>query len=316
MAEWSADVVVGGDLARRLIAYQFPAVELRTLRLLAEGWDNTVWLADERWVFRFPRRELALPGFERELAVLPRLAPLLPLPIPDPVFRGRPAHGFPWRFFGAALIPGREVADAALDGPARARLARPLGEFLRALHSIPPAIVGGRRPAVEGRDRPAVGVPLPADPFRRADMERRVPQTEARFAELARHGLWRPPPGVREVLDAARALPAAEATVVAHGDLHVRHLLVGPDGAAAGVIDWGDVCAGDPAIDLPLYWCLLPPAARPEFLAAYGPVPEAALLRARVLALFLSGTLAVYARLEGLPALEREAVAGLERAAH
>jgi aminoglycoside phosphotransferase (APT) family kinase protein len=297
MAEWSAEVVVDGDLARRLIADQFPAVELRSLRLLAEGWDNTVWLADERWVFRFPRRTIALPGFERELAVLPRLARLLPLPVPDPVFRGRPADDFPWPFFGAALIPGREVADAALDGPARARLARPLGEFLHALHGV----------SIDD---------LPIDPLQRADMGRRVPRTEARFAELARHGLWRSPPVVREVLEAARALPAPEAAVLAHGDLHLRHLLVGDDGAAAGVIDWGDVCRADPAIDLPLYWCLLPPAARPDFLAAYGPVDADALLRARVLALFLCATLAVYARLEHMPALEREAVGGLERAVH
>jgi hypothetical protein len=39
------------------------------------------------------------------------------------------------------------------------------------------------------------------------------------------------------------------------------------------------------------------------------------LLRARVLAFFLCATLAVYGRRERLPAIEREAVAGLERAA-
>jgi aminoglycoside phosphotransferase (APT) family kinase protein len=303
MAEWSAEVVVGAGLARRLIADQFPAVELASLRLLAEGWDNTVWLAGERWVFRFPRRELALPGFDRELAVLPRLAPLLPLPIPDPVFRGRPAHGFPWPFYGAALIAGREVADAALDDEARARLARPLGEFLRALHDTP-----------SGPPNPtAVGGALPVDPFGRADMAKRVPQTAARFAEVEGLGVWRAPAAAREIVDAAAGLPAAEPSVVAHGDLHVRHLLVGEDGAAAGVIDWGDVCRADPAIDLPLYWYLLPPEARPAFLAAYGPVTEEALLRARVLSLLLSGTHAVYARHHGMTALEREAVGGLER---
>src|SRR3954469_17870597 len=35
-------------------------------------------------VFRFPRRALALPAFRRELTVLPRLAPLMPLPVPVP----------------------------------------------------------------------------------------------------------------------------------------------------------------------------------------------------------------------------------------
>ena len=60
------------DLARRLIAAQ--CFEPTSLRLLGEGWDNTVWLADERWAFRFPRREIGLPGFRRELAVLGELS--------------------------------------------------------------------------------------------------------------------------------------------------------------------------------------------------------------------------------------------------
>lgn len=64
------------------------------MRLLSEGWDNTVWLVDGRWVFRFPRREGVIPGIEREMVLLPRLAPL---PIPVPVF-GRPAEGYRWPF--------------------------------------------------------------------------------------------------------------------------------------------------------------------------------------------------------------------------
>jgi aminoglycoside phosphotransferase (APT) family kinase protein len=40
------------------------------------------------------------------------------------------------------------------------------------------------------------------------------------------------------------------ATGLAHGDLHVRHLLVDEAGALAGVIDWGEVCRGHPASEL------------------------------------------------------------------
>jgi hypothetical protein len=34
--------------------------------------------------------------------------------VPRPELVGRPAYGFPWPFFGAALLPGREAADAGL----------------------------------------------------------------------------------------------------------------------------------------------------------------------------------------------------------
>jgi len=102
--------------------------------------------------------------------------------------------------------------------------------------------------------------------------------------------------------------------VLVHGDLHVRHLLVDEGGALTGVIDWGDVCRADRAADLSLVWSLLPPAGRAAFLDEYGPVDEGTLLRARVLALFLCALLAVYARDERSPSLERESRAGLERA--
>lgn len=94
MREWSAEVTVGRELVRRLIREQFPEVELQSLRLLGEGWDCTVWLVDEEWVFRFPRRSVVIQGIENEIAVLPLLAPLLPLRVPNPTFLGRPSEDF------------------------------------------------------------------------------------------------------------------------------------------------------------------------------------------------------------------------------
>jgi hypothetical protein len=78
VAEWTAEVTVDEELARRLIREQFPDLAARSARLLAESWDNTVWLVDETRVFRFPRREIAVPLVERDLAVLPHLESTLP----------------------------------------------------------------------------------------------------------------------------------------------------------------------------------------------------------------------------------------------
>jgi aminoglycoside phosphotransferase (APT) family kinase protein len=297
--EWSAEVAVDEELVRRLLGEQFGELELKSVRLLGEGWDNAVWLVDERWIFRFPRRRIAVPGVERAIALLPRLAPLLPLPITEPVFAGRPGHAFSWPFYGAAWLPGREVAEAGLDDEARIRIARPLGEFLHALHSS----------QVEGADE------LPVDPLGRADMALRVPMTRERLAEAERLELWRAPDGVERALAEAEQLAPPAGLAQAHGDLHVRHVLVGDDGTPSGVIDWDDACRADPAIDLHLVWSLLPPDGRGELVAAYGPVSDEQLLRARVLALFLCAALALYAEHEGLDALRREALAGLERAA-
>jgi hypothetical protein len=51
--EWSPEVTVGKELARRLIREQFSQLERRSLRLLGEGWDTTVWLVDDVWFFAF-----------------------------------------------------------------------------------------------------------------------------------------------------------------------------------------------------------------------------------------------------------------------
>lgn len=96
MPTWSAEVTVDERLVRRLLA-QFPHLELRSVRPLSEGWDYAIWAVDDEWAFRFPRREIVLPGMELEIAIVPRLAQSLPVAVPAAVFVGEPAEEFRWR---------------------------------------------------------------------------------------------------------------------------------------------------------------------------------------------------------------------------
>ena len=214
---------------------------------------------------------------------------------------GSPSGDYPWPFFGSAFLPGRELCDAALDDSARSAVAVELAGFLRRLHG----------PEV-GEALPAAALPLDAN--RRADMAQRVPRTRDTLEELGRLGLWHAPAGLARLLDDAERLPPSTRLTVVHGDLHFRHLLV-DGGRASAVIDWIDLSRADPAVDLQLFWSFVPPAGRQAFLDAYGPVADEQLLRARVVALSLCAQLALYGRDEGRTAVEREAVAGLERAA-
>ncbi|MCA8905282.1 MAG: phosphotransferase, partial [Hyphomonas sp.] len=69
------------------------------------------------------------------------------------------------------------------------------------------------------------------------------------------------------------------------GDMHARNILV-RDGRLAAIIDWGDMCAGDPATDLASIWALFDdPAARAAAIKAYG-MSAATLARARGWAVF------------------------------
>jgi aminoglycoside phosphotransferase (APT) family kinase protein len=302
---WTAELVVTPDLAAELIAGQFPDLAGAAVVPFATGWDNTVYRVGGEWLFRFPRRQIAIPGVRREIAVLPLLAPRLPLPIPDPRFAGQPTDRYPWPFFGARLVPGTELADSGLPEDGRTAAAAGTGRFLRALHD--PALFALTADAG-----------LPVDPNVRANPGFRARQARPVLERLARAGLWTPDPAVLALLeDADRAgdAPGAGPLVVCHGDLHLRHLLVGPDGAATGIIDWGDLCQGDPAVDLVIAYLAFAGPARAALLSAYGtPVPAARELTARTLAVSLAAMLAEYADSEGRPGLLAESLAGLRRA--
>ncbi|MDL4817100.1 phosphotransferase [Actinomadura opuntiae] len=299
--EWAPEHEVTADAAAGLIGTRFPELAGAPVEPLAVGWDNTVFLVGGAWVFRFPRRRIAVPGVEREMAVLPAIAPRLPLPVPVPRFAAGPSEEFPWPFWGARMIPGRELADVAPRDEDRTDLAAQIGAFLRALHD--PALAA------------EVGGGLPHDPMARADPAARAARTPPRLDSLVRLGVWARDPAVTGFLaEAGERRPPAGDPVIVHGDLHVRHLLLDPAGRAAGVIDWGDVCLADPALDLSIAYAGFSGAARAALLAAYGPVPPDREAAARVLALNLSATLAEWAASTGRGALLAEALAGIGRA--
>jgi aminoglycoside phosphotransferase (APT) family kinase protein len=63
----------------------------------------------------------------------------------------------------------------------------------------------------------------------------------------------------------ALATPAWSGSPVwLHGDLHPGNLLIS-GGRLSAVIDFGDLTAGDPAVDLAVAWMLLPASARSLF---------------------------------------------------
>jgi aminoglycoside phosphotransferase (APT) family kinase protein len=294
--QWDPEIAVDSALATRLLEEQFPELAHLPVRLLGAGWDNTVFTVGDEWVFRFPRKEVIVQHLETEIRVLPDLAPLLPVPIPVPEHVGVPSETFPWPFFGARMLPGVELSDA--PAVSREALASELGRLLRALHG-PDLLdeLGGR---------------LPENWTKRADMPLRVPLTVERLASVEE--LWRAPAHVHHLLDEALALPPPEPKAVCHGDLHFRHILVEGD-RVSGLLDWIDLCRGDPALDLQIVWSVLPPEQRATFLHAYGDVDETTLLRARAVAFFLNSAVLEYSHHEGLASIEREAIASLERAA-
>lgn len=83
----------------------------------------------------------------------------------------------------------------------------------------------------------------------------------------------------RETLEKAFAAPSwSGAPLWLHGDPHPANVTV-RDGMLAGVIDFGEMCAGDPTSDLAAAWMLLPAGTANRFFDAYAHTDEATITR-------------------------------------
>ncbi len=253
------EIEITAELIRELLRDQHPDLADRPVRLGARGWDNQLWRLGDDLAVRLPWATLSADELLlKEHAWLPALAPNLPLDVPVPQRLGEPSERFPRPWLVTTWVPG-EPADRA-PATRAAEAADTLAAFLTALHR--PAPTG----APTGRDR---GGPL-------ADCAESFARQLASATEL---GLIPDPDAVRAVWEDAAAAPEwAGPDVWLHGDLHPANVLTA-DGTFCGVIDFGDLFAGDPAFDLAAAWILLPDGAADRFHRAYQPAPDAATLR-------------------------------------
>src|SRR3989338_9917979 len=97
---WTAERAISLEQARKLIEIQFPELIPLQLELLGNGWDNTAYLANNSWVFRFPRKQDASVLMQTEIKLLPQIQNRLPILIPNPIFVGKPNEDYPWPFAG------------------------------------------------------------------------------------------------------------------------------------------------------------------------------------------------------------------------
>jgi aminoglycoside phosphotransferase (APT) family kinase protein len=290
--QWTPEIDVDEDLARTLIGRRFPELAALRVQRFGNGWDNAAYLAGNDYVFRFPRRAFAAPLIVLEAQVLPAIAPALPVPIPVPLFVGEADEDYPWSFAGYRTVPGLTADVRAPSDAERAALAPALGAFLRALHALDPRIVTPD---------------LPPDRIGRLDHARRLPQARERLARLAQAGLLDDPQTLLAELE--RIAPqGSRPLAIVHGDLYARHVLIDDDGALSGVIDWGDVHLGDPAIDLAIAHLLLPPSAHAAFRASYGPIDEGTWALARYRAIYHAAMTADYGHTIGEHALRDAAL--------
>lgn len=244
-------------LVRSLLRDQHPDLADLDLQRVAGGWDNQMWRLGAELAVRLPRTPRAPDLLHNELQWLPILAPRLPLPVPIPVRIGEPSQQFskPWTI--ATWVPGEPGDHTAIRRSRHA--AETLGEFLRALHRPAPATA---------RANPTRGVPLSTLAH---ELDIKFPAIAVSAASADIRAVWN---------DAVAAPEWDGPPIWLHGDLHPANVVIS-DGTLSGVIDFGELCAGDPATDLAAAWLLLPDGAAESFFDAYATVDQATVRRAR-----------------------------------
>lgn len=288
-----------------LIEKQFPELAPVNAQYLGAGWDNTVFLVNHTWVFRFPRRQSAVPLFTQETLTLKGLRDF-PLNYPQPVFYGQAdtvkGEHFPWPFMGYTWVKGQSACQAQVLPAHRQHWATALGQALRYLHHhpIPKALIG--------------------DTLQRADLSYRLPwfQDQLALARQSAHNQQHqlPERAITRLLAALShdtSLPQVKPVpALLHGDLYIRHLTVNPAGHLTGLIDWGDTHQGDISTDLAIVYSAIPPHFHDIFWQNYGEVSEQTQRKAQFRALY--SCLYIYRYGLGIqdPDLVREGWQGLQ----
>jgi aminoglycoside phosphotransferase (APT) family kinase protein len=182
------------------------------------------------WIVRTPRRRAVAEASAVEARVLRRVAPHLPVAVPD------------WRLHSEHVIayprlPGTPAVSILPAGPRwNIDPADPPASFLDSFAAVVAALQRVPGDDLRHRTIAAEREQLARTMHAARDALAPSPATWTRWQRwLADDDLW--PPYIALV----------------HGDLHPGHLLLADDGRITGVLDWTEARVSDPSIDLAMF---------------------------------------------------------------
>lgn len=260
------EVAIDSALVERLLAEQFPQWAGFPVRVVERsGTDNVTFRVGDELAVRLPRTVRNQGQVEKDLAWMPRLAPCVSLPIPEPLELGQPSEDYPFTWGVYRWLPGAPFAPESVDA---VRAAQDLAAFVRTLREVDTTDA----PVPDG-DPFTRGTPLaPRDVMFREALD----QLKEHFDTGLLTAAWEESLGADTWDGVPRWI---------HGDLMAGNLLVA-NGKLSAVIDFGTASAADPAGDVLPAWWLFEGASRAAYREALE-IDEATWLRARGWALSL-----------------------------
>lgn len=231
------------QLVSELVRVQFPQYRDLDIRYVATGWDNVMFRLGDHLAIRLPRRHQGLEPQAHEIEWLNIITEPLTVSHPHIDQVGKPSTSFPYPWTIVAWVEG--IRSMSVSPVQRNECAGELGRQLALLHrTAPPS--------------------APVNPYRGTPLRERDQVIRKR---------------IREVRALEPLLPLWESAVNApdfggtkvwcHGDIHPGNYIVNPDHSLAGIVDFGDLTQGDPAVDLGTAWASFDSVGRSAFLDAY-----------------------------------------------
>ena len=255
---WVPQVNITQELVATLICQQFPELKINSLKLFGSGWDNTLYLLNDEYVFRLPHRKEAIKWLFTELNALPDLVEYLSVSIPVPLFIGKPTQEYPFIFYAYKLLPGKSFGNFSLTKDSYKTLAVDLGLFLKKLHGLSLDFAQEKKLT-----------PEPA----KIDFKYCVARALEALQIIIKYNLlpeYLDKNKINDFIKSWDILEISKDQVIVHGDLYARHVLINQAGTILGIIDWGDLHVGAAGIDLGIVYWMLPLEYHQEFFKVYG----------------------------------------------
>jgi len=213
-------------------------------RLGQSGTDNHIFRLGEHYCIRLPRHAEAAAQLKKEGDYLGHLQDL-PLATPQLIAQGQPFSGYTHNWAVYTWIDGTDLHRGTAIAPST--IAESLGSFLQALW------------ACDATNGPATGR---QNNYRGTSLHQRDKLTRQAIHTLSDEF---PEQNLLKIWETAyKANPHEGQPIWLHGDLHAANILA-KDGALVGIIDWGLMGIGDPAVDLMPAWSLMDQNTRAIF---------------------------------------------------
>lgn len=208
----------------QILSDEIPELQIESIQLISEGWDNLVADVNDEWIFRFPRSESFLAIYERELKLLDRLHDKVFMPIPYYEFVGKETAFVGYRKLKGVAFEAEDYL--ALTEDEKQAVAKSMAIFLTQMHT---AVT-----ADEAREWGYQEYSVPLAWIEQSIFGTLSPELEVMISEALEFYYKNPPTHL----------------VLIHNDLHGGNMVFDPvSHRIAGVFDFSDAVVADYTIE-------------------------------------------------------------------